>query len=511
MIDWLFDTFIWTAALIALVLVLRRPVARYFGATTAYALWAIPFLRLLLPAVELPAWMNPNPVVAEPADSVATYYLVEPIVAGPIEPVSFFESLPLTQITLVLWLGGAAVFMFLRFRAYHRVRDDLLVEARGVGQVGKVRLIETPATVSPLALGVRDKIVALPEGFMARYDREARDLALAHELAHHQGHDLLVNMLVQPLFALHWFNPLARIGWLAMRRDQEAACDARVVRAHGPAQRASYANLIASFAAGPKVALAAPMACPVLGDKSIIQRLRSLKMNDVSQRRRIAGRGLLVAALIALPLTASISYAEPAAPAAPVPPAPPAAPLAPEAPLAPLAPMALQAAADVAEAPEAKKEVRRIVIHEKDGEHGDDGEVRHVRKYSIIRDGEELSKEEHEELMKELREDMVEMRVELKEAMKGHRMAMVELEHLGDDMPQVSIECSDDKAVKTEDAKGHRVMKICTSQIMASALTGLEQARAQIARNKDLSDEIRKEVLQSLDEEIERMKEAKDD
>lgn len=38
MMDWLTDTFIWTAALIALVLLIRRPVARHFGPQAAYAL-----------------------------------------------------------------------------------------------------------------------------------------------------------------------------------------------------------------------------------------------------------------------------------------------------------------------------------------------------------------------------------------------------------------------------------------------------------------------------------------
>ena len=89
----------------------------------------------------------------------------------------------------------------------------------------------TPAADGPVAFGVLDKVVALPPGFMAGRDRAARDLALAHELAHHRGHDLVCNMLVQPLFALHWFNPLATLGWRALRRDQEAACDARVIAA----------------------------------------------------------------------------------------------------------------------------------------------------------------------------------------------------------------------------------------------------------------------------------------
>jgi len=82
---------------------------------------------------------------------------------------------------------------------------------------------------------------------MAQHDRAARDLALAHELTHHRGGDLLVNVLVQPLFALHWFNPLGRYGWLALRRDQEAACDARVMARRSAQERAAYAALIAPF------------------------------------------------------------------------------------------------------------------------------------------------------------------------------------------------------------------------------------------------------------------------
>ena len=47
------ETLAWTGALIALVLVLRRPVTRHFGANAAYALWLLPFLRLMLPPIAL--------------------------------------------------------------------------------------------------------------------------------------------------------------------------------------------------------------------------------------------------------------------------------------------------------------------------------------------------------------------------------------------------------------------------------------------------------------------------
>ena len=46
-----FDTLLWTGALVAVVLVLRRPVSRHFGAHAAYALWALPVARLVLPPI----------------------------------------------------------------------------------------------------------------------------------------------------------------------------------------------------------------------------------------------------------------------------------------------------------------------------------------------------------------------------------------------------------------------------------------------------------------------------
>src|SRR5690606_8523866 len=149
-----------------------------------------------------------------------------------------------------VWLGVALAFLAWRIVTYRRMRRELLAAARPVGEAGKVRLVETPAVAAPVAFGVLDKVIALPPQFMAQRDRLARDLAIEHELAHHRGYDLLANFAAQVLLALHWFNPLAWLGWRAMRRDQEAACDARVLAGRDRAERACYAALIAAAAAG---------------------------------------------------------------------------------------------------------------------------------------------------------------------------------------------------------------------------------------------------------------------
>ena len=542
MSDWLFDTMLWTAGLIALVLLIRRPVAKYFGPQIAYALWAIPAVRLVLPPLELPAWLNPAPeeaplATAEPATITpfSTFEFVQP--EAPAATTSGLDAatgtslsatpLPLFEFGMTIWLAGAALFLVLRFRNYFKLRRELLEDAIEVGRHGKIRMLETPGTRAPIAFGVVDPVIAMPPGFMAQPNRTARDLALAHEFSHHEAHDLLANVMVQPLFALHWFNPLGRYGWLALRRDQEAACDARVMSATPAEVRGDYATLIASFAAGPKFALAAPMACPVLGEKSIVHRLRSLKMSNMSVRRRLAGRVMVGASLIALPLTASISYAEEAAfPEPPLPPTPTLAMVAPAAPAAPAAPSAVAAplppaapvpfaqpieSVDPGESDAARRvfeeevEVKRKVAKEKRELAKEKAEKHKRRSIEIRRSmsaGGQFSDEEIEEIMVDVREGLVEAQEALAEA-------RVEIERVKADKDgmrtKVKLKCksdSDEVAEVVEHGNGQQTVYLCQARVMAQALTGLREAREAIARNREITGKMRSELLETLDEQI---------
>jgi len=542
----LLHTLVWTGVLIAAVLLLRRPVTRHFGPQAAYALWALPAARLLLPPVTLPAWMalpaplpRPEPAISAaepviwqaageaPAAMLAPASLAAATAPAPapeagagagFDLLAALADVPVLEAFLLVWLGGAAVFLWRRFAAYFALRAALLAEGREVGRVpgplGPVRLIETPATAAPLALGVLDPVIAMPPEFLALPDRPARDLALAHELAHHRGGDLVVNILVQPLFALHWFTPLAHYGWLALRRDQEAACDARVMAARTPQERAAYAALIARFAAAPGAAsvlggaaLTAPMACPVLGEKSIIHRLRSLAMSDLSPRRRLAGRALLGAGLLALPLTASMSYAasDAATHEAPEPPAPPAPPEAPQPPAPPLPP----------EAPDGKDDVEITEHVWRDA----DGRERRVK--MVLRGGAEearmlselhglkASEAEREAMLAEMRAGLAEADRALADMPRLIDEAMAAADGANRQRVIVRQECrpGSDEVSETTTRDGSQIISICQKRIFASARRGLEEARAEIARDREIPEATRKQLLETLDRQIERWSE----
>jgi bla regulator protein blaR1 len=529
--SWLIDTLIATGALIALVLVVRRPVARWFGPGMAYALWALPLLRLVLPPLVLPA--RPAPV--DMTVTAASVELAAPLPGSAPEAATVF---PFAEVALALWLAGGLGFLIWRTWSYRRMRRQLLADARPVGEAGAVRLIESPAVASPVAFGLHDKVIALPQGFMAQSDLAGRDLAIAHELEHHAGRDIAVNFAMQPLLALHWFNPIAWLGWRALRRDQEAACDARVLAGRCAETRAAYARLIAQFAQNQRLPLAAPLACPVVGEKSIVHRLRSLTMTEPSPVRRRFGRLLLGAAALALPLTASITYAasEPATPA------PPEAPVALKAPTAP-------------EAPQVHVDKRVVIIRHdggKDGDHGGHGgkdrkiviidnpagstiddKALHTRvierdgRTIVLKTSKPISDKEAEERAAKAMASMAEA-----DAMAivtgddspdgdkvSHEIHTVMLSRAGgewtgkgDHAAHIALACSgghvsEANATIDKDGKKHIArVKICSKGgDMARALSGLRQARDKIAADSKLSGEIREEILRELDAEIARL------
>ena len=550
--DWfLFDTLLWTGVLIGFALLLRRPVAKHLGAGAAYALWFLPLVRLVFPPVTLPAWMKPSFLesapVAAPEAAIApvaeTGFSYSEFIA-PVAPATMESPIDFVVPLVILWAIGAAVFMGRRFWLYGELRKELLEDAKPVGEVGKIRLVETTAISGPMAFGVFDKVVALPDGFMASRERQVRDLAIAHELAHHRGHDILMNVLIQPLFAVHWFNPLGWMGWTAMRRDQEAACDARVVASRTRDERAVYAAIIADFARRPQIAprpaLAAPMACPVLGDKSIIHRLRSLPMTDTSRRRRMAARGTVAAAVLALPMTASVCYGV-ASPAL-------AADL-PElselsSPIvdvdfdpvvervverAELAEIDREAMIELAHARMEQRHERAEAMRERAEERREHAEAlreRHMEQYAEGRrqwaegriqyargrqqwaDGRIQWAEgrvQHSKEKAKRIENRAHAQAEWGEAM-GEAIAesvSVAMAHV----PEVIEDCRYPDAPVTSIENGDRVtMYICDTAGDRMALKALEQARRGIETSEGMSSEMRQEILRDLDREIRELK-----
>ncbi|MBB3983566.1 beta-lactamase regulating signal transducer with metallopeptidase domain [Sphingobium fontiphilum] len=303
---WMVETLLATTLLMALVMLLRRPVARWLGAGTAYALWALPVARLILPAI--PQDMaSPSPLHSA-VDQAGLPDLLMPASAAalPSAP-SEAAAFPWLELAFGLWLTGAILFLLVQAIGYVRFRRLVLREATVLEDGGRIMIVTSPRVSGPLAFGVFHPVIALPVDFSLRYDDQEQMMAIAHERAHHERGDLAANMAALGLLALHWCNPIAWIAYRAYRADQELACDARVLALYGQDHAHAYGRAILKAASGGRQFAAA---CHLTRLTSLKGRLKMLSSHAVSLHR--ISWGMAAVALVTsagLVLTASGSRA----------------------------------------------------------------------------------------------------------------------------------------------------------------------------------------------------------
>src|SRR5690606_6991892 len=256
------------------------------------------------------------------------------------------------------------------------------------------------------------------------------------------------------------------------------------------------------------------MACPVLGERSIVHRLRSLSMSELSRRRRWLGRTFVGVGALALPLTASISYAaanaEPTPPVHPAPPAPPA-PLSAELPPQPPAP---------AVAGPALREAKTLVQRDERAER----EPR-VREFGLRREGAppmpampsfdfeawgSQTDAEFEARMEEFGRAMEKWGEEFGEKFAAQAEAQaLAWADAASRAPEVVQSCDPNERRAMTTADGRPRIVICereiTARAQAGALAGLRGARAAIAPNPRMSGDVQREILEDLDSEIARI------
>lgn len=237
MSGWIAENLLASALLIALVLLVRAPVARLFGARAAFALWLAPLVRLLVPPVRVEA---PTPDIWIETTQVA---------AQAVAPVR--QALPVSALLLAVWVGGVTIFLGLHLLAYRRFVATALAKGRAPVMREGIAMIETPAVSGPAAAGLIKRRIFVPLDFADAFAPDEQDMALRHELLHHRRRDLWASAAALLVLALHWFNPLAYVAHRAFRRDLEAACDADLLAQTAPVERAAYARAIVKCAAGP--------------------------------------------------------------------------------------------------------------------------------------------------------------------------------------------------------------------------------------------------------------------
>lgn len=546
---WIAETLIATTLLLALVMLLRRPVARWLGAGAAYMLWLLPLLRMAMPALPTEV-ATPSPLHVAVDQSGLTDLLV-PTPSGGVESASAF---PWLETAIALWFVGLVAFMVLQAVGYARFRRHILSGSTEFGREGRIALITSPQASGPLAFGIFHPYIVLPVDFALRYDAQEQDMAIAHERAHHARGDLIANMIALALLGIHWCNPIAWIAYRAYRADQETACDARVLSLYGRDQAHAYGRAILKAAGGRQFAAA----CHLNRIATLKGRLKMLSNHDVSLSRIswgmaavaiVTATGLALTAsgsraaqqmaaitdqvgsadftrlkeLVAQPAIASVEAvpavaATPAVPAVPAVPAKdmgsvkalapvdpvavpaPPAPMAPAAPIPPAADMSVPMPPMPPAPPVVRSEKGRITVTHADGRvetHRIPTEADIARMVPVVdvRDGCDGS-------------GRTTSRSETVDA-NGRRHIKVRICNSAIERAADRAEAQAERAAARADRDMARAERAQQSAHVA-ALSGLRAARARIANNASMPDYARAEALRGIDRSIAQWEKAQD-
>ena len=262
--DWLLETALRAAGVLALTAVVVRTVSRG-SASLRHLAWAIalggvilvpllsrvmPFRLAVLPSAPIVAAREdspPTPIVS-PKDEIKHEELtssepapaaVDPALTPAPKRISWASLLP------VIWLVGAGAFLLRLFAGFWALSTitrkgrslentdwtDVLDRTRAWMDVRERPLLLVSERVAmPCTSGWRRPVIILPEAALD-WDDERREMVLLHELAHIRRGDILWHLIGQVAIAVHWFNPFVWAAARAMRADAERAADDLVVGA----------------------------------------------------------------------------------------------------------------------------------------------------------------------------------------------------------------------------------------------------------------------------------------
>ena len=242
-LDWVVQTGLMVALLLVFVLILRRPVAKAFGAKAAYALWLLPLLRLGMPNITLPRMFPTSaPIINDPSLNTGSLDSFQPYIWA--QPVAVEPSVNWTPILLGVWAMGVVIFaayhLYMQRRMSQTLRRksvsaDLSILSQARQCAVQLNLKTLPAIrqvkghAGPMVCHVFNPVIYLPQDFQQDFTPDQQAYVLMHELAHIKRRDLWAAWLGLIVQAVNWPNPIVYMAMKKFRSDQEAACDITVL------------------------------------------------------------------------------------------------------------------------------------------------------------------------------------------------------------------------------------------------------------------------------------------
>lgn len=289
-----------------LLAVLLRPILKKGPSFIRCILWALVFLRLLVPVgfVELPfsapsffdvaeaPALSPGNEAKPVGDAVIDDTPVQnpvqtPAVQAPVQqpPATVQPSgqagpqtgtvtetehkVDALSVVSVVWaVGVVAMFGYMlvsHLLLRYRVRNAIVYDNR-------VRVIAQDC--SPFVFGFFRPIIYIP----ASTSKQDWQYIIAHESSHIKRFDHVLKPLAFLVLSVYWFNPLVWVAYLLFGKDIEYACDEKTIRNMENKDRKSYSLALLSVSQGENIVFAPPLSFGKVSVKERIKRVMNRKI-----------------------------------------------------------------------------------------------------------------------------------------------------------------------------------------------------------------------------------------
>lgn len=240
---WVFNMSIMATVTGFVILLLER--IKKLPRRLIFILWAIPFVRMLMPfglqseysIMNLLSKLGTKTVVvwetkvfdysfSNSAKAVESYFPME---------YKTNELEKIFDISALVWVAIAVVILTILAFAYFSANRDI---KSAIHLKDNIYLSEK--VNSPVVYGIFKGKIVVP---MAYKDKDL-DFILAHENAHIKRKDNLWRVIAITITSIHWFNPFV---WLFLKHflsTMELSCDERVLSNLGEDQKKAYATVL---------------------------------------------------------------------------------------------------------------------------------------------------------------------------------------------------------------------------------------------------------------------------
>ncbi len=271
------------AAVAVLIVLVLRAIFLKIGVSKKYiyALWFVPFARLLFPwsfelSVKVPfrtvytdtakVVTKSVQVVQDVSQTIRNATVQSPVAAPKVEEVSTATTTQIPEMVtnttggmqfemwhgiLLVYVAVMVVFIAYGWITYLNMKKQMAVSIRL-----RDNIYLSDGARTPFVLGFIKPRIYLPSDIT---DVEMK-FVIPHEQMHIRRKDQWVKMIAYLLTACYWWNPFVWVAYAYLAKDMEFACDEMVIKAFSDGERTAYASTLLELTAKDRHLLYVPLA-----------------------------------------------------------------------------------------------------------------------------------------------------------------------------------------------------------------------------------------------------------